>query len=180
MRWYEQAGTPEISFDEVFDAGAQTYTLTLRQTYSSRRRGRSEKKPFLIPVALGLLDAIREGDPRQDGDSRSAGTRNSCLRLLPSRRFRRLFRNFSAPIKLVGQSRERLQFLSAHDSDLFNRWDCAAAIRVAGAAGCHRQLSERREAFANSMPGCGKRSPAFCRKPKTDPAFAAEALDTAG
>ena len=32
MRWYEQAGTPEISFDEAFDAAAKTYTLTLRQT----------------------------------------------------------------------------------------------------------------------------------------------------
>ncbi len=30
-RWYEQAGTPELSFDEQYDAQSQRYILTLRQ-----------------------------------------------------------------------------------------------------------------------------------------------------
>jgi aminopeptidase N len=34
-----------------------------------------------------------------------------------------LFRGFSAPVKLKGQSAERLAFFAAHDTDLFNRWD---------------------------------------------------------
>ena len=41
MRWYEQAGTPEITFEEAYDATAQRFTLTLRQR-PGRHRGRRE------------------------------------------------------------------------------------------------------------------------------------------
>ena len=53
-RWYEQAGTPELSFDEQYDAQSQRYILTLRQAKPAANKG-DERPPLVIPVATGLL-----------------------------------------------------------------------------------------------------------------------------
>jgi aminopeptidase N len=85
-----------------------------------------------------------------------------------------LFRAFSAPVKLKGQSRERLAFLAAHDTDLFNRWDALQryASLVLLDAVAARQAGQEfildaglREAIAATL-----------REAARDPAFAAEAL----
>ncbi len=121
MRWYEQAGTPEITVGEAYDEAARRYTLTLRQT-TRPTPGQQVKQPFLIPVAYGLLDA--------SGQEIAAGTlvlreaeqdfvfEDMAAAPVPS-----LFRMFSAPVKWLGQTRQRLAFLAAHDADDFNRWD---------------------------------------------------------
>ncbi|MDE1883876.1 MAG: DUF3458 domain-containing protein, partial [Rhodospirillales bacterium] len=85
-----------------------------------------------------------------------------------------LFRHFSAPIKLKGQSRERLAFLAAHDTDLFNRWD--ALQQYASAV-----LLENVEAHQAGEPftldaGLKDAIVATLRDAAQDPAFAAEAL----
>ncbi|CAN0365435.1 unnamed protein product, partial [Laminaria digitata] len=49
-RWYLQSGTPEVSAKGEYDAEAQTYKLTLKQ--SSKKEG---TLPFHIPVVVGLL-----------------------------------------------------------------------------------------------------------------------------
>lgn len=172
MRWYDQAGTPEIGFDEGFDAGAKTFTLTLRQS-TRPTPGQDEKKPFLIPVALGLLDKtgkeILSKTVILDQPEQKFVFENIAEPPIPS-----LFRNFSAPIKLLGQSRERLQFLSAHDSDLFNRWDALqqyATQVLLDAIAAHQKGAAfvldagLREAIAGILQAAA-----------TDPAFAAEAL----
>ncbi|HBZ93239.1 MAG TPA: aminopeptidase N, partial [Pseudomonas sp.] len=51
-RWYTQAGTPRLEVSEAYDAAAQTYSLTFRQSCPATP-GQSEKLPFVIPVALG-------------------------------------------------------------------------------------------------------------------------------
>jgi aminopeptidase N len=113
MRWYEQAGTPEITFAEQYDEAARRYTLTLRQLV---------KEPFLIPVAMGLL-APDGAELRSETLILNAAEQTFVFEDVPVPPVPSLFRGFSAPVKLKGQSAERLAFLAAHDTDLFNRWD---------------------------------------------------------
>ncbi|MEG0886415.1 MAG: DUF3458 domain-containing protein, partial [Janthinobacterium sp.] len=56
-RWYSQAGTPRLEVSEAYDAAAQTYSLTFRQSCPATP-DKVEKLPFVIPVEMGLLDAL--------------------------------------------------------------------------------------------------------------------------
>jgi aminopeptidase N len=85
-----------------------------------------------------------------------------------------LFRNFSAPIVLKGQTRERLAFLAAKDTDLFNRWDALqqyASLVLLDAVKAHQSGAPftldtgLRDAIAATL-----------RDATQDPAFAAEAI----
>ncbi len=172
MRWYEQAGTPEISFTESYDPAAQSYTLTLRQ-HTAPTPGQKVKQPFMIPVSMGLLDAngneihtetLILAQPQQ-----SYTFHNISEPPTPS-----LFRNFSAPVKLQGQSRERLAFLAAKDTDLFNRWDALqqyATLVLLDAV----QARQAGQAFTLDA-GLLEAVAATLRDAARDPAFAAEAL----
>ena len=172
MLWYGQAGTPEISFTEAWDEATKTFTLTLRQR-TAPTPGQPEKQPLLIPVAIGLLDAA--GHDMHAETLLLVQAEQSFTFTLPHKpKAVSLFRHFSAPIKLKGQSRERLAFLAAHDSDLFNRWDAlqqyATAVLLDGVAAQQAGLnftldSGLKEAIAATL-----------RDAAQDPAFAAEAL----
>ncbi|HYQ39821.1 MAG TPA: aminopeptidase N, partial [Pseudomonas sp.] len=73
-RWYTQSGTPRLAVEEAYDAQAQTYTLTFRQSCPVTP-GQAEKEPFVIPVAMGLLDAQGHELPlRLAGEAAAAGT----------------------------------------------------------------------------------------------------------
>jgi aminopeptidase N len=172
MRWYEQAGTPEITVEESYDAAAQTFALTLRQE-TKPTPGQEEKKAFLIPVTIGLLDdtgqeihtetlILNEAEQKFVFEGIAAAPTPS------------LFRNFSAPVKLLGQSRERLAFLAANDTDLFNRWDSLQryAILVLLDAVADAQGGK---AFVLDE-GLAAAVKAILADAAQDPAFAAEAL----
>lgn len=140
-RWYTQAGTPRLEVSEAYDAAAQTYSLTFRQSCPATP-GQSEKLPFVIPVALGLLDAQGNELPlRLQGESAAQGTsrvlsvteaeqtftfEDIAGKPLPS-----LLRGFSAPVKLhFPYDRDQLMFLMQHDSDGFNRWEAGQQLSV--------------------------------------------------
>jgi len=140
-RWYTQAGTPRLDVSEAYDEAAQTYSLTFRQSCPATP-GQSEKLPFVIPVALGLLDAQGNELPlRLQGESAAQGTSRVLSvteaeqtftfvgvveKPLPS-----LLRGFSAPVKLhFPYSRDQLMFLMQHDSDGFNRWEAGQQLSV--------------------------------------------------
>jgi len=172
MRWYEQAGTPEITFDEQYDAQAKRFTLTLRQ-HTRPTPGQPEKKPLLMPVDIGLLDdagnelhaetlILKDAEQRFTFDG--IGTPP-----IPS-----LFRNFSAPVRLKGQSRERLAFLAAHDTDLFNRWD--ALQQYASAVLLDRVAAHQAGEAFQLDSGLRDAIAAILRDAAQDPAFAAEAI----
>ncbi|WP_298225818.1 aminopeptidase N [Acidocella sp.] len=172
MLWYEQAGTPEITFTEQWDETAKTFTLTLRQA-TAPTPGQKEKQPMLIPVAMGLLD--KTGTDMHAETLLLREAKQSFTFALPHQpEAVSLFRHFSAPIKLKGQSRERLAFLAAHDSDSFNRWDAlqqyATAILLDNIAAYQAGLS-----FTLDM-GLKEAIAATLRDAAQDPAFAAEAL----
>lgn len=140
-RWYTQAGTPRLEVSEAHDATAGTYSLTFRQSCPTTP-GQSEKLPFVIPVALGLLDArgnelpLRlQGENAAQGSSRVLSVTEAeqtftfediAEKPLPS-----LLRGFSAPVRLgFPYDRDQLMFLMQHDSDGFNRWEAGQQLSV--------------------------------------------------
>jgi len=142
-RWYSQAGTPRLSVSESYDADAKTYTLTFRQSApTTPGQPGEEKKPFVIPVSLGLLDKQgKEIALRLQNESAAVGTSrvisvteaehsftfvDVAEQPLPS-----LLRGFSAPVKLsFPYNRDQLMFLMQHDTDGFNRWDAGQQLSV--------------------------------------------------
>ena len=140
-RWYAQAGTPELRVAGDWDPAATAYTLTVSQS-TPPTPGQPNKGPLHIPLAVGLLDGSGRDLPlRLAGEGTEAaitGTRILELRA-PEERFRflglserpvpSLLRGFSAPVKLrFDYSEAELQFLMAHDSDGFSRWDAAQTL----------------------------------------------------
>ncbi|SHO45400.1 aminopeptidase N [Desulfopila aestuarii] len=132
-RWYSQSGTPVIEVSEHFDSEKEEYSLNLKQSCPPTP-GQPEKKPFHLPVAIGLLD--------QDGkDIRITDDDTLVLELkeaeetfvfygIEQKPVVSFLRNFSAPVRVKPfQSQEELAFLMAHDSDLYNR--CEAAFQLA-------------------------------------------------
>ena len=140
-RWYSQAGTPRLTVSELYDADNHTYSLTFMQSCPATP-GQTEKLPFVIPVALGLLNGNGQEFALQlDDEAAPVGThrvlsvtdaeqtftfQNITEKPLPS-----LLRGFSAPVKLhFPYSRDQLMFLMQHDTDGFNRWEAGQQLSV--------------------------------------------------
>jgi len=105
--WYEQAGTPDVTFHGEHDAATKTYKIKLTQSHA---------KPMVLPIAIGLIG--------QNGDD-LIGTEvlnltekeqeftfdNIAEKPVPS-----VLRNFSAPVKLeTNLSAEDYQFLTKYE-----------------------------------------------------------------
>jgi aminopeptidase N len=152
-RWYSQAGTPLVQARGVFDAAARSYTLTLSQRCAPTP-GQAVKEPFVIPVALGLLDAHGHELPLQlaHWSQAESGTRTFVLTQesesftfinIDAEPVPSILRGFSAPVVLdMDHSDAQLLNLLAHDTDAFNRWEAGqrlalrralAAVRADGA-----------------------------------------------
>ena len=134
-RWYSQEGTPKVSVRSKFDASANTFTLTFKQT------GKDGQKPFHIPVKLGLVG--KDGtDLELVTHSTSLDVDTNVLHLTDAEQsitfeniteepVPSLLRCFSVPVKLdYPYSKEDLMFLMKHDSDGFNRWDASQMLGI--------------------------------------------------
>jgi aminopeptidase N len=138
-RWYDQAGTPEITVGTEYDPRAAALTLTLRQSCPATP-GQPHKEPFHIPFALGLLDRHGHDLPLRLTGEAHAGETTRLLELRqPEQTFRfiaipekpviSLLRNFSAPVKIsCDYADTELRFLLAHDSDAFSRWEAGQRL----------------------------------------------------
>ena len=138
MRWYSQAGTPEIKIAPHYDARAKTYRLDVTQTIPPTPNQPS-KQPMVIPLAFGLvgkagadLPLTLDGRPLSRGvielrePSQTFVFTDVAERPTPS-----INRGFSAPIKLsLPIEAEDLRFLAAHDSDPFNRWQAVQTLAM--------------------------------------------------
>ena len=139
FNWYSQAGTPRLTVRDQYDARAQTYTLRATQS-TPPTPGQDHKKPFVIPLTLGLID--ERGSPMPltlAGEGRARGSETTLLasgsdnvfvftgvrtRPTPS-----LLRGFSAPVILdYDYSDAALAHLLAHDGDAFNRWEAGQRL----------------------------------------------------
>ncbi|PIS10390.1 MAG: aminopeptidase N [Bdellovibrio sp. CG10_big_fil_rev_8_21_14_0_10_47_8] len=141
--WYSQAGTPQVTVTENYDSQNRTYTLSLKQscplTVQEKAEG-LEKKPFHIPLVLGLLDSqghelplncpkVSQNTEKKKLIHLKAEQESFVFENLSERPVLSLNRDFSAPIDLQWQaSFKDLLLLMKHDSDLFNRWDAAQKL----------------------------------------------------
>ncbi|NCT96554.1 MAG: aminopeptidase N [Comamonadaceae bacterium] len=132
-RWYSQAGTPRVRAEGHYDAAARRYTLSLTQRCAPTP-GQALKQPFVIPVALGLLDA--EGRelplaPEQRLFVLTEVSQSLVFDGVDSEPVPSLLRGFSAPVVLeCDYSDEQLLILLANDSDPFNRWEAGQRLAL--------------------------------------------------
>ncbi len=138
MRWYSQAGTPEIKVAPHYNSRARTYRLDIAQS-TRPTPGQPDKEPVVIPLAVGLvgqngndLPLVVDGKPVARGVLELTRAGQTFLftgvaeRPIPS-----LNRGFSAPIKLaVPIEPDDLRFLAAHDTDQFNRWQAVQTLAM--------------------------------------------------
>ncbi len=161
MRWYSQAGTPELSATGTYDTAKKTYRLEVAQTVPPTPN-QPVKQPMVIPLVVGLV-----GKNGKDLPLTLAGGQKierGVLTLtkpketfeftgIPENPVPSLNRGFSAPVRLKPYLDDRgLAHLAAHDSDPFNRWDAlqtlalhqliadVAALRKGKAASTHDTL----------------------------------------
>lgn len=140
-RWYSQAGTPELTVTDSYDAATQTYQLQVKQSCPDTP-GQTNKLPFVIPLSMTLLNKQGQALPLQlQGESAAVLDErvlsvteaeqtfsfiNVTEQPLPS-----LLRGFSAPVVLrYDYSRDDLLFLLQHDTDGFNRWEAGQQLAL--------------------------------------------------
>lgn len=135
--WYEQAGTPTLTVSSTHDAAAGTLTLAVEQR-TAPTPGQTAKQPLHIPLRLGLV----AGDGRDLTPETVTGAEMSgdVLHIVAERHevvlsgiaekpVPSLLRGFSAPVNLRSDVSDTDQlFLSARDSDPFNRWEALQTV----------------------------------------------------
>ena len=174
--WYHQAGTPQVTVSDSYDAASRRYTLTLTQ-HTPPTPGQPDKKPLVIPVVMGLLD----GDGREITERTlmlSEAMQSFAFDDLPAAPVPSLMRSFSAPVKLAGVTLEQLQFLAAHDTDPFVRWE--SSQQYATKLLLDMAAAWRRDETPALTPGLIDALRATLRGADADHAFAAEALALPG
>jgi aminopeptidase N len=181
LHWYAQAGTPRIAAQGHYDAAAQTYTLSLKQSCPATP-GQADKQPFVIPLALGLLHPATGQDMPLQLAHESApvpGQRTFVLTHaqeslqfigVASEPVPSILRGFSAPVILEFDYTEaQLLTLLAHDADAFNRWEASQrlAMRVALSALAGGALDAASFAQSRFVAALGD----ILRDPSLDAAF---------
>jgi len=134
MRWYNQAGTPELVCRFEHDAAEKTAKLHVTQVHAPSP-GQPDKEPLPIPLRVGLVGPDGEDMPLRlkDGSEVPGGLllitereQEFTFADVPHRPVPSLLRGFSAPVKLSSPLDDAdLDFLMRHDADLFNRWQAA-------------------------------------------------------
>jgi len=183
--WYEQSGTPRVTVTDEHDPASGRYELRIEQSCPPTS-GQPEKRPFQIPIEIGLLDRQGRSLPlRLEGEAEAAPSSRVLLvseatqvfrfEGIPERPVPSLLRNFSAPVILdYAYSDGDLALLLASDTDPFNRWEAGQRLALKLLlAGITDRLGGRElrfpEAFAEAMAR-------VLDDAGSDPAFAAEAL----
>ncbi len=184
LRWYKQAGTPELTISDRYDPAAKIYELTVSQS-TAPTPGQPDKEPLVVPLAMGLLrpDGTEMPTRLESESTARTGTRVLILTQaqqifrfagVPEKPVPSLLRGFSAPAKLKGVPLQRQKFLALNDADPFARWEAGQQVAtelLLGMVGAHRRgaalqldselIAQMRRPLATA---------------DSDPAFAAEAL----
>ncbi len=181
-RWYEQAGTPEITIEDRWDPVARSYELTAQQKVPPTP-GQPNKLPMLIPLAMGLIGPEGGELPTRLEDEAAGRTGTRVLPLadlhqsfrfvdVPAPPVPSLLRGFSAPVKLKDVPLDRLKFLAVHDTEPFARWEAGQQVatkllldrivRLSARRGprtARPRISSRRCAVSSPMPTAIRPSP---------------------
>jgi aminopeptidase N len=182
MRWYTQAGTPEVVAAPHYDARAKTFRLDVTQTVPPTP-GQPTKEPMVIPLTVGLvgrdgadLALALDGRPLARGvvELKEAG-HSFVFTGVAERPIPSLNRGFSAPIKLrLPIEPDDLRFLAAHDPDPFNRWQAVQTLAMSLLTGNVSAL--RGGAPAREDEGLMAALAAILADRRLEPAFIALAL----
>ncbi len=136
-RWYKQAGTPEVTVKEHFDANEKIYRLELSQS-TPGTPGQEKKLPFHIPVKISLL--AKNTEPVLFQLDSAHGQTAAVLNFTQSEQqfeFKNIsekpvisiLQGYSAPVKLnFERDDEELAFCMAHETDDFNRWEAGQQL----------------------------------------------------
>lgn len=183
MLWYGQAGTPDLSCRLSYSGETKTAKLTVKQSQKPTP-GQPKKKPLHIPVRIGLLDGAGKDLPLKlaGGNAVADGvlhlTKRSESFVFPGiaeRPVLSALRGFSAPVKLSTNLSDReLEFLIAHDSDLFNRWQAAQSLAMKSLVAM--TAAARSGAKPRPSPRYGKALAKLISDERLEPAFRAEML----
>jgi aminopeptidase N len=139
MRWYSQAGTPEVTVVTRFDTARKIFTLECKQNVPATP-GQLTKEPMEIPLSLGLVGrdgrdlplALASGGRIEHGVAVLTEPMATFeFGGIDARPILSINRSFSAPITLDSDlTGDDLAFLAAHDSDAFNRWQALQTISM--------------------------------------------------
>ena len=164
-RWYFQAGTPRVSVTEDWADG--TFSLTLTQT-NPPTPDQPHKDAKLIPVAIGLLGPNGDEVLPTTVLELSEATQTFRFEGLAARPVASVLRGFSAPV-ILDWPDAQYDFLLAHDTDAFNRWESARALAYAS-------LTATITTGAAPMPALLDGLAALVQDDNLDPAFRALCL----
>ena len=139
--WYNQAGTPDVHCSGVYDSQAKTWTLTVKQSCpDTPDQAGADKKPFVIPLAMGLLDINGQALPLILDTHPDTGAQQLVLELtapqhtfvfheIPSEPVPSLLRDFSAPVQLhYTYSMDEHALLLKYDQNDYVRWDAGQSL----------------------------------------------------
>ncbi|WP_336142610.1 aminopeptidase N [Acinetobacter sp. 102] len=140
LTWYNQPGTPKLEAKGEYDAAAQTYRLSFKQSLKAHPKY-PNLKAVPIPVALALFNAntgeqytlhstdlfvneVKDGVYLFDQDDATIEFTGVTEQPVAS-----LLRNFSAPVNLVfDYSNDDLAFLIQHETNGFNQWQATQTL----------------------------------------------------
>lgn len=137
--WYNQAGTPCLTLQEVYDADNQQYHVSVTQA-TPATPGQNTKDPFHIPLRLALYKADGSSIPCHCYELSQKGKEEAILEIKHSeqtftfskvseRPTLSVLRGFSAPIKVnFARSNADLLFLMASDNNGFARWEAGQEL----------------------------------------------------
>ncbi|WP_417244745.1 aminopeptidase N [Celeribacter sp.] len=120
-QWYSQAGTPRLKMSEAWEDG--TLTLTFAQS-TPPTPGQSEKKPQVIPIAVGLIGPNGDEVVPTTVLEMTEAEQSFTFEGLGARPVASVLRDFSAPVILEREMDDDTRaFLLAHDTDPFQKWE---------------------------------------------------------
>ncbi|WP_340600304.1 aminopeptidase N [Acinetobacter sp. HZNU-JH01] len=138
--WYNQPGTPKLEAKGEYDAAAQTYRLSFKQSLKAHPKY-PNLKAVPIPIALALFNAksgeqytlhsadlfvndVKDGMYLFEQDEATIEFTGITEQPVVS-----LLRNFSAPVNLVfDYSNDDLAFLIQHETNGFNQWQATQTL----------------------------------------------------
>ncbi|QBQ15968.1 aminopeptidase N [Acinetobacter haemolyticus] len=140
LTWYNQPGTPKLEVNGTYDAAAQTYRLSFKQSLKAHPKY-PNLKAVPIPIALALFNAksgeqytlhsadlfvndVKDGMYLFEQDEATIEFTGITEQPVVS-----LLRNFSAPVNLVfDYSNDDLAFLIQHETNGFNQWQATQTL----------------------------------------------------
>jgi aminopeptidase N len=165
--WYKQAGTPCVTIVPTYDERAKTLSLDITQE-TRPTPGQPDKKPLVIPLAIGLIgpsgaelpfkaeidafDGATESELARGVVEFTTARRHIIFRDIQERPVISALRGFSAPVQLVVPADDDdLALQCAYDRDACARWQAAQtyATRLLVAGGRAAPESDNQASIAS-------------------------------